>query len=164
MEAYQQFEFIDSLWIPNNCTGSLCSDDKIKEITNMVKRYANMHPLIPVAKNTFWNSAQIYQHCTQEIYQFCRNHNLPKLWGYLWINWYNKKDWKLFAHSAYSSAISVARTTMITESHWRVLKYNYKYNYNRPHLDQLTQILVEQLVSDCDLKLTQYRTNCTFPA
>src|SRR5436190_19296048 len=45
--------------------------------------------------------------------------------------------------------------------HWQVLK---KYNYNRPHLDQLTQILVKQLIPDCDLKLTQYRTNRTFPA
>ena len=42
----------------------------------------------------------------------------------------------------------LARTTMITESHWRVLKYNYKYNYNRPRLDQLTQILAEQLIPD----------------
>ncbi|PKY57507.1 hypothetical protein RhiirA4_510082 [Rhizophagus irregularis] len=133
MEAYQQFDFINSSWIPNNGTGSLCPDDKIKEIINMIKRHANMHPLIPVV-------------------------------GYLWINWYNKKDWKLFARSAYSSAISMARTTMITESHWRVLKYNYKYNYNRPRLDRLTQILVEQLVPDCDLKLTQYCTNRTFPA
>ena len=130
MEAHQQFDFIDSLWIPNSCTGSLCPDDKIKEIINVVKRHANMHPLIPVAKNTFLNSTQIYRHCVQEVYQFCYNYNLSKLWAYLWINWYNKKDWKLFARSAYSSAMPIARTTMITESHWRVLKYNYKYNYN----------------------------------
>ena len=98
------------------------------------------------------------------MYQFCYNHNLSKLWGYLWINWYNKKDWKLFARSAYSSAMPLARTTMITESHWRVLKYNYKYNYNWPRLDRLTQILVEQLVPDSDLKLTQYHTKRGFPA
>ncbi|PKC71690.1 hypothetical protein RhiirA1_453220 [Rhizophagus irregularis] len=78
--------------------------------------HANMHPLIPVAKNTFWNSTQIYRYC---IYQFCRNYNLSRLWGYLWINWYNKKDWKLFARSVYPPAMPIARTTMITESHWR---------------------------------------------
>ncbi|PKY41406.1 hypothetical protein RhiirA4_454982 [Rhizophagus irregularis] len=58
----------------------------------------------------------------------------------------------------------LARTTIITESHWRVLKYNYKYNYNQPCLDQLTQILVEQLVPDFDLKMTQYHTKHSFPA
>ncbi|PKY57331.1 hypothetical protein RhiirA4_478319 [Rhizophagus irregularis] len=40
--------------------------------------------------------------------------------GYLWVNWYNKKDWKLFARLAYSLAIPLARTTMITESYWRI--------------------------------------------
>ncbi|CAB4496341.1 unnamed protein product [Rhizophagus irregularis] len=68
IEAYQQFDFIESTWIPTGCTGSLCPDDKIKEIINIVKRHAIMHPLIPVAKNTFWNSAQIYQYCVQEAY------------------------------------------------------------------------------------------------
>ncbi|CAB5305488.1 unnamed protein product [Rhizophagus irregularis] len=120
IEAHQQFDFIESTWIPTGCAGSLCPDDKIKEIINIVKRHAIMHPLIPVAKNTFWNSAQIYQYCVQEAYQFCHSNNLSKLWGYLWINWYNRKDWKLFARSAYSSAMPLARTTMITESHWRV--------------------------------------------
>ncbi|CAB5356877.1 unnamed protein product [Rhizophagus irregularis] len=135
IEAHQQFDFIESTWIPTGCAGSLCPDDNIKEIINIVKRHAIMHPLIPVAKNTFWNSAQIYQYCVQEAYQFCHSNNLSKLWGYLWINCY-----------------------------WRVLKYNYKYNYNRPRLDRLTQILVEQLVPDSDLKLTQYHTNRNFPA
>ncbi|RGB33492.1 hypothetical protein C1646_788689 [Rhizophagus diaphanus] len=67
-----------------------------------------MHPLIPVAKNTFWNSTQIYRYCVQEIYQFCRNYNLSRLWGYLWINWYNKKDWKLFC--SFSISISYANS------------------------------------------------------
>ena len=62
MEAHQQFNFIKPSWIPSSSTGSLYLDDKIKEIIIMVKRYAIMHPLIPVAKNTFWNSAQIYQY------------------------------------------------------------------------------------------------------
>ncbi|CAB5372059.1 unnamed protein product [Rhizophagus irregularis] len=60
IEAHQQFDFIESTWIPTGCAGSLCPDDKIKEIINIVKRHAIMHSLIPVAKNTFWNSTQIY--------------------------------------------------------------------------------------------------------
>jgi hypothetical protein len=53
---------------------------------------------------------------------------------------------------------------MITESHWRVLKYNYKYYYNRPRLDRLTQILVEQLVPDFQLKIILYDDSRDFPA
>lgn len=79
IEAYQQFDFIESSWIPTGCTGSLCPDDKTKKIINIVKRHAIMHPLIPVVKNTFWNSAQIYQYCVQEAYQFCHSNNFSKL-------------------------------------------------------------------------------------
>jgi hypothetical protein len=163
-EANLQFDFIDPLWIPKSSAGSLCSDNQIKNVVNMVKRHSIMHPLIPVRKNTFWNTTQIYEHCVREMYEYCYSNNLSKLWGYLWVNWYNRKDWKLFARSAYLSAMPLARTTMITESHWRVLKYNYKYNYNRPRLDRLTQILVEQLVPDFNLKLIQYNTNRSFPS
>jgi hypothetical protein len=56
IEAHQQFDFIESSWIPTGCAGSLCPDDKIKEIINIVKRHAIMHPLIPVAKNTLLKS------------------------------------------------------------------------------------------------------------
>ncbi|CAB4431051.1 unnamed protein product [Rhizophagus irregularis] len=37
IEAYQQFDFINSSWVPNNGTESLCPNDKIKEIINMIK-------------------------------------------------------------------------------------------------------------------------------
>ncbi|CAG8618781.1 16407_t:CDS:2 [Cetraspora pellucida] len=69
----------------------------------------------------------------------------------------------LFARSGFSAAILLARTTMIVESHWRVLKYKYKYNYNRPCLDRLIQILAEQLVPDFELKLVHHNTNRTLP-
>jgi len=164
MEAHQAFTFIDAAWTPKGNTGVFCPDNMVKEILNMVKKHANMHPLIPVAKDTFWSSREIYQTCVKDIYQLCHSHGLCKLWGYLWVNWYNQNDWKLFARSAYSVAMPLARTTMITESHWRVLKYNYKYNYNRPRLDRLTQILVEQLVPDFQLKIIHYNSNRVFPA
>ncbi|CAG8840215.1 1031_t:CDS:2, partial [Gigaspora margarita] len=134
IEAHQQFEFIDPNWIPNVTTGVLCPEDSVKEFLEIIKKHLNIHSLIPVAKNTFWSSATIYHNCVEEAYKFCYNKKFDKFWGYLWANWYNKKDWKLFARSAYPSAIPLARTTMITESHWRVLKYNYKYNYNRPRI------------------------------
>ncbi|CAG8491917.1 12119_t:CDS:2 [Cetraspora pellucida] len=50
----------------------------------------------------------------------------------------------MFARSAYSPAMPLARTTMITENH-------------------LTNILAEQLISDFDLKLAQYNAVRNFP-
>ena len=70
----------------------------------------------------------------------------------------------MFARSSYSLAMPLAQTTMIMKSHWRVLKYKYKYNYNRPQLDRLTNIFVEQLVPDFDLMLTHYNISQHFPS
>ncbi|CAG8554401.1 15359_t:CDS:2 [Cetraspora pellucida] len=107
LEAHQLFDFIDPLWFQTSSIKTLCLKNEAKEIVNIIKCHANMHPLIPIEKNIFWT-------------------------------------------------MPLARTTIITESHWRVLKYNYKYNYNRPQLDHLTNILAEQLIPDFDLKLAQY--------
>ena len=164
LEANRIFSFIDPSWIPRDDNSPLCRDEFVKELLDTVKKHANMHPLIPQTKNTFLSSDNIHRHCVEEIYRFCHSRNLAKMWGYLWTCWYNEKDWKLFARSSYSAAMPLARTTMITESHWRVLKYNYKYNYNRPRLDQLTQILAEQLIPDFESKLALYHRHRGFPA
>jgi hypothetical protein len=162
-EAHNKFNFIDPSWVQGS-TRSFCPDNSINQLFDMVKKHASMHPLIPVGKNSYMTSDEIHQFCVQEVYQFCHSRSLVGLWGYLWANWYNEKDWKLFALSSYPYAIPLARTTMITESHWRVLKYNYKYNYNRPRVDRLTQIITEQLVPDFEIKLTHYNGNRAFPA
>ncbi|CAG8500564.1 2191_t:CDS:2 [Cetraspora pellucida] len=86
VKAHQQFEFVDPNWIPNTNAGVLCPEDSVKEFLEMIKRHANMHPLIPVAKDTFWNSATIYYNCVKEAYKFCYNKKLNKFWGYLWAN------------------------------------------------------------------------------
>ncbi|CAG8782722.1 15720_t:CDS:2, partial [Cetraspora pellucida] len=62
------------------------------------------------------------------------------------ISWYNETDWCLFARAAYPKTIPIARTIMITESYWCVLKYNYKYYSNQPHLDHLTEIIIKELI------------------
>jgi len=164
-EANRIFNFIDLSWImrDNDNNSPWCPDESVKELLDMVKKHANMHPLIPLPKDTFLDSREIHRHCVREVYQFCYSRNLIKLWGYLWMSWYNEKDWKLFARSSYSTAMPLARTTMITESHWRVLKYNYKYYYNRPRLDHLTQILTEQLIPDFEFKLAQFNRSRGLP-
>ena len=53
---------------------------------------------------------------------------------------------------------------MLTESHWRVLKYNYKYACNRPRLDRLTQILTKELIPDQINTWKRFNNNRAFPS
>ena len=97
LEVHNLFDFVDQTWFPINNTDTLCPGESVKELLNMVKKHANMHPLIPLSKDTFLTSTEIYKLCVQELYEFCHSQDLRRLWGYLWINWYNDKDWNLFA-------------------------------------------------------------------
>ena len=53
---------------------------------------------------------------------------------------------------------------MLVESHWRVLKYNYKYTCNRPRLDRLTQILTRELLPDQISNWEKFNNNRAFPS
>ncbi|CAG8803724.1 26859_t:CDS:2 [Gigaspora margarita] len=116
-EAYLEFDFINPNWLPVEQQDKICPEEFISELLGIVKKHALMHPLITMKQNLFLIKEKIRSQC----------------------------DWNLFAWAAYPKAIPIAKTTMITESHWRVLKYNYKYNCNRPRLDRLTQILTKEL-------------------
>ena len=80
------------------------------------------------------------------------------------MNWYNKKNWRLFTRSSYPRAMPIARTTMIVESHWRVLKHNYKYHYNRPRLDHLNHIITGCLIPDMLNTWQLYKNNRSYPS
>ena len=73
-------------------------------------------------------------------------------------------DLNLFVRASFPRAIQLARTTMLVESHWRVLKYNYKYNCNRPRLDRLTQILTKELIPDQISPWQKFNNNRAFPS
>ncbi|CAG8474476.1 11323_t:CDS:2 [Cetraspora pellucida] len=160
--AKQQFDFIDELWIPNEQESAICSEENKVEILKMIKKHALLHPLIPIKNRIFLTSDEIYYHSIHEIYEYCKKKNLIYLWGYLWVNWYKKNYWSLFARASYSNALPLARTTMLVESHWRTLKSNYKYSSNRPRLDRLTQLITQELVSDQIYKWSRFSNNREF--
>jgi hypothetical protein len=85
--------------------------------------------------------------CSQEDYMYCRNNDLPDGWAYLWRNWYTYEKWVLWARSTIFQVPS-AKSTMLVESHWRVLKRNYLYHHNRPRLDLLTYIIMNNHCRD----------------
>ena len=163
-EANDQFTFIDPNWIPTGRQNPLCSEADAKAVKDLIKKHSSLHPLIPVDINVFLTSDEIYYKSTNEIYQYCRQRNLVHLWAYLWMNWYSKKNWKLFARSSYPHSMPIARMTMIIESHWRTLKHNYKYQYNRPRLDHLNHIITGRLVPDMLNKWQLYKNNRSYPS
>jgi len=93
----------------------------------VIKKHANMHPPIPLSKDTFLNSTGLETVCS--IF--------------------------LFSCHAFGT---------YNYDYRKSLACSYKYNYNRPRLDQLTQILAEQLIPDFQSKLAQYNRNRRFPA
>lgn len=163
-DARRQFDFIDESWIPDGQVNVLCAEKDIQDILKMIKKHSVLHPLIPINEGTFLTSDEIYQRSVREAYNYCKQKNFVCLWGYLWINWYKKNCWHLFARASYSKALPLARTTMLVESHWRVLKYNYKHNSNRPRLDRLTQMLTKELIPDLVHNWEKYCSNRTFPS
>ena len=69
LEAHHKFNFIDPSWIQGG-TGSYHSDNFSKELLEMIKKHSNIHPLIPVTKDYFLTSEEIYRLYVQEVYQF----------------------------------------------------------------------------------------------
>ncbi|KAH8832267.1 hypothetical protein DL96DRAFT_1458473, partial [Flagelloscypha sp. PMI_526] len=78
------------------------------------------------------------------VYEFCVRYDLKETWAYLWENWYQKGRWELWARSC-CEEIPVLRTTMINESHWRLIKRDYLHHFHSPRIDLLAWILVKKL-------------------
>ena len=50
MEANDRFSFIDASWIPEGPESISYTDENVKEVLNLVKKHALLHPLIPINK------------------------------------------------------------------------------------------------------------------
>jgi hypothetical protein len=73
---------------------------------------------------------------------YCLENDKPHAWAYLWKNWYSATKWNQWARSS-TMTIPNAKSTMLVESHWRVLKRNFLYHYNRPRFDLLTYLMID---------------------
>lgn len=82
------------------------------------------------------------------MYTWCRTHNYSRLWAYMFINWYSSEQWNLWARSHNPDEIPILKTTMIVESHWRKLKYDYFHRFKWPRTDLVTWILIIRSIPD----------------
>jgi MULE transposase domain len=115
-------------------------------VLNMFSQHYNSHPLIPDQHRTYRSPERIHRACAEEMYHWCKSRNYFRLWAYLWVNWYQPSQWKLWARSADDKEIPILKTTMIVESHWRKIKHDYLYRFNRPRIDLVIWILLSRLI------------------
>lgn len=116
-------------------------------VLNMFLIHYNKHHSFPNTEGRFDSPDMIYRECVREMYHWCRKRDYFRLWAYMWINWYRPARWRLWARSA-SEQVSVLRTTMIVESHWRKIKHDYLHRFNRPRIDLVTWVLCTRVIPD----------------
>ncbi|CAD6983061.1 unnamed protein product [Tilletia controversa] len=114
-------------------------------LVEFVCRHYNAHPLFPSISGASMTAEQLRVQAATEAYQFCKAKGWARVWAYLWTNWYRSDEWKLWARSA-SPTIPVLKTTMICESHWRVVKHDYLHNFARPRIDHVAHIIRTRLI------------------
>jgi hypothetical protein len=140
----------------------ICTKQLADKVQNMCRRHFLRHPLIPEVRYTEPRHLQdgdnppidickvtadnIHEFSVIEMYNLCKKENNPRLFRYLWTNWYRRDSpryqerWGLISISS-CPWIPRARTTMRVESHWRDIKRNYLYLFHRPRLDLLIFII-----------------------
>ncbi|KAI9259553.1 hypothetical protein BDA99DRAFT_410901, partial [Phascolomyces articulosus] len=57
---------------------------------------------------------------------------------------YKPEAWRNWARTAVPDRIPTAKTTKLIEAHWKVLKRNHLYRYNRPRLDLLVFVITQR--------------------
>ena len=64
--------------------------------------------------------------------------------------------WVLWARSAIATEICVFRTTMLMESHWKVVKRDYLPKFFRPRLDLVTYVIISRLIPHHQQQFSKY--------
>ena len=91
------------------------------------------------------------------MYNICYENNLIYVWAYMWCNWYQFNLWILWARAATPNEICVFKTTMLVESHWKVIKRNYLPRFFRPRLDLVVFIIITRLLPHSEIMYDKYK-------
>lgn len=124
-------------------------------VLTMFARHFNAHPHIPTRNGALLTTGEIYYQSVVEVYQWCRSKGYPRLWTYLFTNWYKASQWAQWARAANEHEIPVLKTTMIVESHWRRLKHDYLHRFNRPRVDLVLWILLSRVLPDSVYRMNE---------
>ncbi|CAB4392891.1 unnamed protein product [Rhizophagus irregularis] len=132
--------------------------DKDWSQINAAKIHFHLHPLIPIGSGKFLSSEDIWKLSTEEMYNFCYENDLKYVWAYMWCNWYKFNLWVLWARAADPEKIYIFKTTMLVESHWKVIKRNYLPRFFRLRLDLVTFIVITRLLPHSEAMYNKYKS------
>ncbi|CAI2188574.1 13551_t:CDS:2 [Funneliformis geosporum] len=157
MAAHHEFPFIDIKFNPSNAaykSTNFCPKEFRPYIWNLMNKHLHQHPLIPDISQQILTAETIRKQAVLEMYTFCKENSLVRVWSYMWREWYSKDRWILWARLAFNT-LSIFKTTMFVEGHWKVLKRDFLYKFFRPRLDLLVYILLEKLIPHQQRKFQQ---------
>jgi hypothetical protein len=160
IEANSKLSFIDIQWfpiIPPNSPFIFCPKKLHIQIIELFTKHFHLHPLIPVENGEFLSYIDIWKLSTKEMYNFCYENDLKYAWAYMWCNWYRFDLWLLWARAATPDEICIFKTTMLVESHWKVVKRNYLSGFFRPRLDLVTFIIITRLIPHYEIMYNKYQ-------
>lgn len=170
--AHEIFDFVDVNFYPIITTNEkkskkdfyFCPQALRSKIIEILEIHMHWHPLIPNINGYYLSAEEIWREAVYEMYEFCFANNLRNVWAYLWTNWYRKEIWILWARSAIQERICIFRTTMLSESHWKVIKRDYLPKFFRPRLDLVIYILLTRLTSHHQQQYNKYLCGCEKPS
>lgn len=134
------------------------SKQEAQAVVDMISRHFNSHSTIPNKYGQKREPLEIHRESTREAYRFCKDNDYPRLWVYLFQNWYHPAKWPLWSRASHPTMIPRLKTTMITESHWRLIKHDYLHRFARPRIDLVTFILISQVIPQTLARLTALKT------
>lgn len=131
-----------------------CPAEYRATIKNKYIIHLHQHPEIPFddQDGTYLTADEIHEGAVSDMYHYCVKHDLSQVWAYMWNCWYCPKQWPLWARAA-SPEIPRLKSTMISESMWKVIKHNDLAMFNRPRLDLVTHVIIDSLVPRLRVKL-----------
>ncbi|KAI9868464.1 MAG: hypothetical protein M1813_005908 [Trichoglossum hirsutum] len=132
------------------------TDSLITRLVDMFRKHYSRHMAVPTlaidGSVIYETQLEIHAACVREMATAVRTY--PKFFQYLWQNWYRPRRWELWAQSAYKE-VSLYRTTMKLETHWKTLKRDYMVEFNQPRLDLLVFIIINDYCPHQQIKLRQ---------
>jgi len=129
-----------------NCDVCFCPRELRETILEIISYHFHLHPLLPNDNNQYLTENDIWLLSVREMYGFCVTNDLKNVWAYMWMNWYEKRHWMLWARAANPDRIGLFKTTMLIEAHWKVIKRDFLPKFFRPRLDLVVYVITTRLL------------------
>ena len=113
-----------------------------EKMMNLLTIHYNTHPLI----SEYATVSEVFSHAVDDIINFLDIPEQHSLKSYLLKNWYTPEKFQMWERRNENGGIPFARTTMMVESHWSLLKRRYLLFHNRPRVDFVVYIMEKQLL------------------